>query len=111
MINRFIKSSIKIYQRKVSPKKGYCCAHAVYYGGDSCSEFGYKAIHERGLIYFITSMCSRILVCRKSAIMLSEQNIENDSPDEKKDNNDKINGKEATKQIAACCLSIFPIGK
>ena len=111
MVNKFIKSSIKFYQRKISPNKGYCCAHAVYYGGDSCSEFGYKAINEYGLIYFITSMCSRILDCRKSAIILSEQNVEDNSSGDKKDNNDEINSKEATKQIATCCLSIFPIGK
>lgn len=41
---------IRAYQRYVSPYKGFRCAHAVYYGSDSCSAAVSKIIERRGVI-------------------------------------------------------------
>ncbi len=38
------------YQRVLSPRKGFRCAHSVYYHGDSCSDAVKKIIQRRGVI-------------------------------------------------------------
>lgn len=40
---------IYFYQRYLSPKKGYSCAHRTLYGGDSCSEYVKKTLSDTSL--------------------------------------------------------------
>jgi hypothetical protein len=61
---------------------------------------------------FLPAMFARLRSCHDAAILLSEGGRE-ESP---KDDDDVRNGnsedrKECAKEVAACCLSIFPIGK
>ena len=41
-------SAITFYQRRLSPFKGFSCAHKVLHGGDSCSQFVKGLILELG---------------------------------------------------------------
>ena len=49
MLTKLSISAINLYQRYLSPHKGYCCAHRVYTGEDSCSQYAKVAIAEHGL--------------------------------------------------------------
>ena len=49
MLTKLSISAINLYQRYLSPHKGYCCAHRVYTGEDSCSQYAKVAIAEYGL--------------------------------------------------------------
>jgi len=49
MLTNLSISAINLYQRYLSPHKGYCCAHRVYTGEDSCSQYAKVAIAEHGL--------------------------------------------------------------
>ena len=49
MLNKLSISAINLYQRYISPHKGYCCAHRAYTGEDSCSQYAKVAIAEHGL--------------------------------------------------------------
>ncbi|WP_414517731.1 membrane protein insertion efficiency factor YidD [Nostoc sp. PCC 9305] len=40
---------IGVYQRHLSPRKGYSCAHRIVYGGDSCSEYVKNALADKSL--------------------------------------------------------------
>jgi putative component of membrane protein insertase Oxa1/YidC/SpoIIIJ protein YidD len=42
-------ASIRLYQRHLSPRKGFSCAHRGATGGASCSTYGYRAIARYGL--------------------------------------------------------------
>jgi len=46
----FVIAVIVFYQKYLSPYKGYSCAHAAYYRGDSCSTAISKIIRRQGLI-------------------------------------------------------------
>jgi putative component of membrane protein insertase Oxa1/YidC/SpoIIIJ protein YidD len=48
---------IIFYQRHLSPKKGYSCAHRRLHGGDSCSEYVKKALGDKSL--FETTLLAR----------------------------------------------------
>lgn len=40
---------IRAYQRWISPRKGFACAHRVHRGGASCSQAGFRLIRRHGL--------------------------------------------------------------
>jgi len=51
---------IAAYQRHISPHKGFHCAYRVQHGGQSCSGYIKRMIHERGLMAAIPiSRCAR----------------------------------------------------
>gem|GEM_PF-5376803 len=37
------------YQRYLSPRKGYSCAHRIVHGGDSCSQYVKKTLADKNL--------------------------------------------------------------
>lgn len=41
---------IRLYQRFLSPMKGYSCAYRAFTGRDSCSAYGYRVIERHGVI-------------------------------------------------------------
>ena len=45
------------YQRHLSPRKGYSCAHRVVYSGDSCSEYVKQTLADKSL--FETTLLAR----------------------------------------------------
>ena len=49
MLTKLSISAITLYQKHISPHKGYCCAHRAYTGEDSCSQYAKVAIAENGL--------------------------------------------------------------
>jgi putative component of membrane protein insertase Oxa1/YidC/SpoIIIJ protein YidD len=49
MAARCALRAIRLYQRHLSPRKGFSCAHRGATGGASCSTYGYRAIARYGL--------------------------------------------------------------
>ena len=56
-------AAIRIYQRLVSPHKGFVCAYRVHTGRCSCSELGYRAIRRLGLGKGWLVLCERTARC------------------------------------------------
>lgn len=61
---------IRIYQRHLSPIKGFSCAHRLRHGGLSCSEFGRQAFESEGMAGGWRSLRGRFKECRAAAIAL-----------------------------------------
>lgn len=80
-------AAIKFYQKKISPHKGYSCAHRVYHGGDSCSQYVKNQIVSRGTWRGIGSLWNRSFECKAAAKILRLQRIQNDK--DKKRQRDK----------------------
>lgn len=57
---------IGLYQRRISPYKGYACAHRVHYGEMSCSEFVKQAIVAKGLFTALPTIKHRFIACREA---------------------------------------------
>ena len=62
-MRRFALFLIRLYQRFISPHKGFCCAYRVYTGRSSCSQLGYRAIRRRGLWRGIALIRRRTFLC------------------------------------------------
>jgi len=58
---------IGLYQRYISPYKGYACAHRVYYGRLSCSEYGKQVISDEGLAAGAMLLWQRFDECGEAA--------------------------------------------
>ena len=67
---------IGIYQRWISPRKGFRCAHAVLHGGTGCSGFAKQAIHQYGLWRAIGLMRQRFRDCHAAMLAMAAQQDE-----------------------------------
>lgn len=56
--------AIRLYQRHLSPRKGFACAYRACTGGASCSELAYRAIRRYGLPGGLRVLDARLARCR-----------------------------------------------
>lgn len=54
---------IEIYQRYLSPYKGFCCAYRAHTGCQSCSTLGYRAIRRYGVVDGLGVLRQRLHKC------------------------------------------------
>ena len=59
--------AIALYQRQLSPRKGYCCALHATGGGRSCSAYGYRAIARAGVFKGCSLLRRRFDACARTA--------------------------------------------
>jgi putative component of membrane protein insertase Oxa1/YidC/SpoIIIJ protein YidD len=59
--------AIDLYQRFVSPYKGFRCAHRVRRGGRSCSQFAKRLVERVGLLRFGPLLMRRLRKCGETA--------------------------------------------
>ncbi len=79
------------YQRHISPKKGFSCAHRVLHGGESCSEYIKRTILEQGLLRTIPLSRKRFQACkaanrvlrvrRKIWLQMQAEDMDNEEPE------------------------------
>ena len=68
--------AIRIYQRHVSPHKGFCCAYRAYTGGASCSALGARAIRRFGVHDGIGVLRARLHRCGVAQRRLQEGSLQ-----------------------------------
>lgn len=61
------------YQRFVSPRKGFVCAHRARWQERSCSSFAADAIRERGLVEGLFLLRARFEDCRAAQELLQRR--------------------------------------
>lgn len=66
-LDRGVMLAVRGYQRYVSPRKGYCCAHRVLHGGPSCSEYFRQAVGRHGSFRAAVLMKQRFADCRSAS--------------------------------------------
>lgn len=59
------------YQVRLSPRKGYGCAHRVAHGGDSCSAAVRRTLLERGLAASLLPSVLRFAACYQAVALLT----------------------------------------
>ena len=63
---------IALYQRHLSPRKGYSCAHRVLHGGPSCSAYGKRAVLRCGPVRAARLVFRRFARCSAAARQIRE---------------------------------------
>lgn len=72
MIRKSIVFGIKLYQKFISPKKGYRCAHSVVHGGTGCSGAVIKIIQETSIFSWRGLINKRFADCKEAHIKYQE---------------------------------------
>ncbi|WP_092612563.1 membrane protein insertion efficiency factor YidD [Raineyella antarctica] len=67
---RAVDRAIAWYQRRLSPRKGWNCAHLVANGGQSCSAAVRTIIAERGLVRGSLPVMRRFAACALASMLL-----------------------------------------
>ncbi|GAA2021520.1 membrane protein insertion efficiency factor YidD [Pseudokineococcus marinus] len=63
--------AIAWYQTRLSPHKGYACAHRVAHGGDSCSQAVRRSVLDRGLPGAVLPSLARLAACWQAVALLT----------------------------------------
>lgn len=66
-------AAIGLYQRHLSPRKGFCCAHRVLHGGTGCSGYAKAQIRDLGLWRALPLIRARFAACGDAADALYVQ--------------------------------------
>jgi putative component of membrane protein insertase Oxa1/YidC/SpoIIIJ protein YidD len=67
---RAVAAAIGLYQRFVSPYKGFRCAHRALNGRCSCSEYAKRVVNRRGVLTLIPLLRRRFTECGVAAQVL-----------------------------------------
>jgi putative component of membrane protein insertase Oxa1/YidC/SpoIIIJ protein YidD len=67
---RGLAGLITLYQRYLSPYKGFCCAHRALHGGASCSAHAKTLLLRRGFVRACRGMRARFPACGAAAAEL-----------------------------------------
>jgi uncharacterized protein len=57
-------SAIGVYQRYISPYKGFCCAYRAHTGKRSCSAYGRAVVQKLGLLAFLAALPKQFERCQ-----------------------------------------------
>ena len=69
---RVAAMAIEAYQRHLSPRKGFRCAHRALHHGPSCSEFGRRVSLRRGIFGMLPLLWRRLRACGDAARHLAQ---------------------------------------
>ena len=78
LLDRLALAAITAYQRHLSPRKGFCCAHRVQHGGPSCSEYARQTLIVYGLRQTMPLLRQRLRACREAARAFSADRDDED---------------------------------
>lgn len=70
MVSQIALGAIWGYQRWISPRKGWRCAHSVLHGGTGCSGHAKHAIRSHGIWAAIPLIRQRLRECREASVAL-----------------------------------------
>ena len=62
-MRQFVLGAIRVYQRYVSPYKGFCCAYRTHTGRSSCSQLGFRAVRRYGVFTGLGLINQRVRLC------------------------------------------------
>jgi putative component of membrane protein insertase Oxa1/YidC/SpoIIIJ protein YidD len=73
--SRTVDAAIRAYQRHLSPRKGWGCAHRVAHGGDSCSAAVREIVRSRGVVRGVRPTVARFAACSTAASLLMASDV------------------------------------
>lgn len=75
-VTRVADTLIRVYQQRLSPRKGWICAHLVAHGGRSCSAAVRAVLAERGAVRSVVPTVVRFVACYRAATMLAAADVQ-----------------------------------
>ncbi len=119
MKNALPISLIRLYQRHLSPRKGFRCAHDIWFETGGCSGYAINALQQLPLWGALRATKRRMLFCRNIALALANVGMDSGDVGGHRHLSDSRNPPEplhpsakwclteTTAQGAACCLPFW----
>jgi putative component of membrane protein insertase Oxa1/YidC/SpoIIIJ protein YidD len=85
VFRQFLIQLISWYQKRLSPLKGYSCAHRLLYGCESCSQFIKQTLQQQDLKTAIQLSSKRFAECNSAARTIMLRDMKQQFVDEKID--------------------------
>lgn len=98
-----VAQSIGIYQRYVSPYKGFSCAHNHVHARGSCSEYGKRVVLRYGVLRFLPLLFRRFADCRSACVRVAGE-TQSSKPDNDVDFAVKYCAFESVANVACCAF-------
>jgi putative component of membrane protein insertase Oxa1/YidC/SpoIIIJ protein YidD len=86
LLDGAVDGLIRFYQRHLSPRKGFSCAHLKLHGSTSCSGHFRQLLGEQGLSQALRLFPERLSDCRQAYLLLRMQS---GMPEESDENDNK----------------------
>lgn len=86
MISFAANSAIGVYQRYISPYKGFRCAHHAHTGQRSCSAYARGVVKKLGAFALINAMPRQFERCKAAYAAILETRATSNSVEDKKNN-------------------------
>ena len=74
-VSRAVDALIRQYQVRMSPRKGWSCAHRVAHGGASCSAAVRDLVRTRGVVRAARPTLLRFVACYQAASLLMASDV------------------------------------
>jgi putative component of membrane protein insertase Oxa1/YidC/SpoIIIJ protein YidD len=91
----FYRWGISLYQKHLSPKKGYRCSHSLEHGGPGCSAAILEILESQGFLKGMSAIKLRFASCRDAA--QERKNRKEREKKERKNGGDSASG--------GCCIT------
>ncbi|RPF25983.1 membrane protein insertion efficiency factor YidD [Georgenia muralis] len=73
---RAVDRAIDLYQRRISPRKGWSCAYGVAHGDATCSGAVREIVARRGLVRGTLPVALQLWACYQAASLLRQSNVQ-----------------------------------
>lgn len=105
-IRQIAIASIGGYQRHISPRKGFSCAHRVLYKGESCSQYAKRMVAQQGLVAAIATVRQRFRACKiANQILQARYSSQADSDRTNRDRRNRNWGSNCNDYGAVDCVT------
>ena len=95
IVDKATEHLILLYQKYISPRKGYCCAHNALHNNGSCSSWALNVVRSHGALSMFSQISTRFSECNEAHKEIKS----------KKNEGDKCN---LLGDTACCCMSLLP---
>ena len=105
-IRQIAIASIGGYQKHISPRKGFSCAHRLLYKGESCSQYAKRMVAQQGLVAAIPAVRQRFRACGiANQILQARYSSQADSDRSKRDRRNRNWGNNCNDYGAVDCVT------
>ena len=105
LLDASASAAIGIYQRYLSPHKGFCCAYRVHTGRRSCSAYALGIVERVGALALFTALPRQFARCKTAALAVALSKIATE-----KENKDKSTKDDSCDRWADGCDVSLDVG-
>lgn len=102
---RFYRWGIGLYQKHLSPRKGYRCAHSLEHGGSGCSGAVLEILEAKGFLRGFGDIRARFVACQDAAEKRQRRREEDQARRQREKDKGGGGGGSGGSSNSGCCVA------